>query len=67
MTSMVQLHLIDQLLKFMVTVAHTYLLDTLEVSQAIFKRALEYLSDQLSAPFCITTILKKLHFATQSL
>lgn len=47
---MVRLHLIDQLLNSRASVTLSEFLDTLEVSQATFKRDLEYLRDQLNAP-----------------
>lgn len=50
MTRMVRLHLIDQLLNSRASVTLNEFLDTLEVSQATFKRDLEYLRDQLNAP-----------------
>ena len=50
MTRMVRLHLIDQLLNSRASVTLSEFLDTLEVSQATFKRDLEYLRDQLNAP-----------------
>ena len=42
--------MIDQLLSSRASVTLTEFLDTLEVSQATFKRDLEYLRDQLNAP-----------------
>lgn len=50
MTRMVRLHLIDQLLNSRASVTLSEFLDMLEVSQATFKRDLEYLRDQLNAP-----------------
>ncbi|MES3041641.1 MAG: YafY family protein [Pseudomonadota bacterium] len=50
MTRMVRLHMIDQLLSSRAHVTLNEFLDALEVSQATFKRDLEFLRDQLNAP-----------------
>lgn len=50
MTRMIRLHMIDQLLSSQAHVTLNEFLDTLEVSQATFKRDLEFLRDQLNAP-----------------
>lgn len=47
---MVRLHMIDQLLSSRAHVTLNEFLDALEVSQATFKRDLEFLRDQLNAP-----------------
>lgn len=50
MTRMIRLHMIDQLLSSQAHVTLNEFLDALEVSQATFKRDLEFLRDQLNAP-----------------
>ncbi|MBQ0714977.1 MAG: WYL domain-containing protein [Paraperlucidibaca sp.] len=50
MTRMIRLHMIDQLLSSRAHVTLSEFLDALEVSQATFKRDLEFLRDQLNAP-----------------
>lgn len=66
MTRMVRLHLIDQLLNSRASVTLNEFLDTLEVSQATFKRDLEYLRDQLNAPIVYDRDIKAYRFERRS-
>lgn len=66
MTRMVRLHLIDQLLNSRASVTLTEFLETLEVSQATFKRDLEYLRDQLNAPIVYDRDINAYRFERRS-
>lgn len=66
MTRMVRLHLIDQLLNSRASVTLSEFLDTLEVSQATFKRDLEYLRDQLNAPIVYDRDINAYRFERRS-
>lgn len=63
---MVRLHLIDQLLNSRASVTLSEFLDTLEVSQATFKRDLEYLRDQLNAPIVYDRDINAYRFERRS-
>lgn len=60
------MHQIDQLLNSRASVTLNEFLDTLEVSQATFKRDLEYLRDQLNAPIVYDRDINAYRFERRS-